>query len=152
MASRRNSPPSCQQADGGPAEAAGRTDFRTLVKHVTALQRLERFAQQDGRRHLSPQELLLLQARITGLRKNIPSDVLNSYETVKRSDPKAFRDPQLFPLMVLLAVITVWAGRKPRYSGFQDCAARITFRIRRVRWPSLRRHAPRALVQTRRRI
>ena len=85
------------------------------MKLVTALQRLERLAQQDGRRHLSPHETLLLQAQITGLRKNIPSDVLNSYETVKRSDPKAFRDPQLFPLVVLLAVITVWAGQKLRF-------------------------------------
>jgi len=117
------------------------------VQLVTALQRLERFAQHDGRRHLSPQESLLLQARITGLRKDIPTDVLNSYETVKRSDPKAFLDPQLFPLMVLLAVIAVGAGQKPHYSGLQDHARRITFRVRRVKWPSLRRYAPRVLSQ-----
>ncbi|HVM61910.1 MAG TPA: hypothetical protein VMV72_13690 [Verrucomicrobiae bacterium] len=113
-------------------------DFRTLVKLVTALQRLERFAQQDGRRHLSPHETLLLQTRIARLRQDIPSDILNSYETVKRSDPKAFLDPQLFPLVVLLAAITVWAGQRLRYSDFQDHAGRMTFRIRRVKWPGLR--------------
>ena len=63
--------------------------------------------------------MLLLRARITGLRKNIPSDVLKSYETVKRSDPKAFLDPQLFPLMVLLAVIAAWAGQKRILPNFQ---------------------------------
>jgi hypothetical protein len=115
------------------------------VKLVTALQRLERLAQQDSRRHLSPQERLLLQAQITGLRKQISSDVLNSYETVKRVNSKAFLDPQLFPLMVRLAVITVWAGQRPRYSDFQDHAGR-------VKWPSLRRYARHALVQTRRSI
>ena len=119
---------------------------------MATLQRLERFAQQNGRRHLSPKETLLLQARITGLRKNIPSDVLNSYETVKRSDPKAFLDPKLFPLMVLLAVIAVWAGQKPRCSEFQAYAGRMTFRIRRVKWPSLRRYARHALTHTKRSI
>jgi len=122
------------------------------VKLVTALQRLERLAQQDGRRHLSPREMFLLQARISGLRKGIPSDVLNSYETVKQSDPKVFLDPQLFPLMVLLAVISVWAGQTLRYPDFQDHADRMTFRVRRVKWPSLRRYARRALVQTRRSV
>ncbi len=122
------------------------------MKLVTALQRLERFAQQDGRRHLSPHERLLLQARITGLRKNIPSDVLNSYESVKRSDPKAFRDPQLFPLVVLLAVITVWAGQRLRCSDFHNHAGRMAFRIRHVKWPSFRRYARQALQQTRRSI
>lgn len=122
------------------------------MKHVTALQRLERLAQQDSRRYLSPQELLLLQAQITGLRKNIPPDVLNSYDTVKRSDPKAFLDPQLFPLMVLLAVITVWAGDRPHDSDFQDHAGRMAFRIQRVKWPSLRRYAPHAIAQKKRSI
>ena len=88
------------------------------MRLVTTLQRLERLAQQDGQGHLSSQELLLLQAQITRLRTTIPSDVLNSYETAKRSDPKAFLDPQLFPLMVLLAVIAVWAGQRPRHSDF----------------------------------
>ncbi len=122
------------------------------MKLVTTLQRLERLAQQDGRRHLSPRERLLLQARISGLRKNIPSDVLNSYETVKQSDPKAFLDLQLFPLMVLLAVIAVWAGHKPHDSDLQDCATRMTCRVRRVKWPSLRRYARHGLVQTRRSV
>jgi hypothetical protein len=103
---------------------------------VTALQRLERLAQQDGRGHLSPQELVLLQAQIARLRTTIPSDILNSYETIKRYDPKAFGDLQLFPLMVLLAVIAVWAGQRPCHSDFPG---RVTFRVRRVEWPNLRR-------------
>jgi hypothetical protein len=100
---------------------------------VTALQRLERLAQQDSRGYLSPQELLLLQAQITRLRTTIPSDVLNTYETIKRYDPKAFVDPQLFPLMVLLAAIAVWAGHRPRPSDFQDHSGRVTFRVQRVK-------------------
>lgn len=150
MDSRPNPPPSCQQSGGSPAKRAHATDFRTVVKLVTTLQRLERLAQQDGRKCLSPQELLLLQARITGLRKNIPSDVLNSYETVKRSDSKAFLDSQLFPLMVLLAVIAVWAGERPHYPDFEDYAGRMTFRIRRVRQPGLRRYVRPPLVQKKR--
>jgi hypothetical protein len=120
------------------------------VKLVTALQRLEQLAQQDSRRQLSPQELLLLQAQVTGLRKNIPSDVLNSYETVKRSDPKAFLDRQLFSLVVLLAVIAAWADQKQHHSAFQDHIPRATFRVRRVKWPSLLRHARYSLVQKKR--
>jgi hypothetical protein len=117
---------------------------------VTALQRLERLSHQDSRRYLSPQELLLLRAQISGLRNNIPSDILNAYEAVKQSDSKAFRDPQLFPLMVLLAVIAAWAGERPCHSDFQDPAGRMAFRIRRVKWPSLRRYGRRALEQARR--
>jgi hypothetical protein len=113
---------------------------------------LERLAQQDSRRHLSPQEILLLQAQIARLRTAIPSDVLNSYETIKRSDPKAFVDPQLFPLMVLLAVIAVWAGQRPRHTDFQDFPGRMTFRVRRVNWPGLRRQARHALPEKKRSI
>lgn len=114
------------------------------MRLVTALQRLERLAQQDGRGPLSPQELLLLQAQITQLRTTIPSDVLNSYETIKRCDPKTFGDLQLFPLMVLLAAIAVWAGQKPRHSDFPG---RVTFRVRRVQWPNLRRYARHSFAQ-----
>jgi hypothetical protein len=131
-------------------EAARPTDFRTLVALVTALQRLERFAQEDGQRHLSPKEVLLLQARITAVRERIPSDVLNSYETVKESHPKAFHDAQLFPLMVLLAVIAVWAGQKPRSSDLHVYASRMSFRVRRVNRPSLRRYARCALGRKKR--
>ena len=122
------------------------------MRLVTALQRLERLAQQDSRRYLSPEELLLVRGRITGLRKKIPSDVLNSYGTIKRSDPKAFFDPQLFPLMVLLAVIAVRAGQRPPQTDFQDHTARMTFRVRRVKWPSLRRYGRHSLAQEKRSI
>lgn len=96
--------------------------------------------------------MLLLQAQIAGRRKQLPSDVLNSYETIKQSDPKVFLDPQLFPLMVLLAVITVWARQRQRYADFRDHTGCMTFRIRRVKWTGPRRHARHAPVQTRRSI
>src|ERR1039457_4053318 len=75
----RNSPASCQQSGGGSTKAVRPTEFRTLVRLVTALQRLERLAQQDSRRYLSPEEILLLQEQIARLRTAIPSAVLNSY-------------------------------------------------------------------------
>lgn len=150
MASRRKSFASCQQSIAARTKAARPTEFQTVVRLVTALQRLERLAQQHGRAHLSPQELLLLQAQITRLRTTIPPDVLTSYETIKRSDPKAFVDPQLFPLMVLLAVIAVWAGQRPRHSNFQDYPGRVTFRVRRVKWLSLRHHARHSRAQEKR--
>ena len=152
VASQRISPPSCRQSIIGRRKARRPTEFRTLVGLVTALQRSERLAQQASRRVLSPQESLLLQAQITGLRKKIPSDVLDSYETVRRSDPKAFLNSQLFPLMVLLTVISVWAKQKPHYSAFQDHTAHMTFRVRRVKWPSLRRHGRHSLAQKKRSI
>ena len=123
-----------------------------LVGLVTDLQRLERLAQQDGQGYLSLQELLLLQAQITRLRMTIPSDILNSYETVKRSDPKAFLDTQLFPLVVLLTVIAVWAEQKQHHSVVQDRIAGTTFRVRRIKRPSLRRCARHALVQRKRSV
>ena len=152
MTSRRNSPASCQEPSGSSTKATRPTEFRTLVGLVTDLQRLERLAQQAGQGHLSLQELLLLQAQITRLRMTIPSDVLNSYETVKGSDPKAFLDTQVFPLMVLLAVIAAWAEQKQHHSAFQDHIAGATFRVRRVKWPGLRRHARYSLVQKKRSV
>jgi len=152
VASRRNSPPSCQQSRGGPAKAAPPTEFRPLVKLVTDLQRLERLDQQDGQGHFSLQGFLLLQAQIARLRTTIPSDVLNSYETVKRSDPKAFFDTQLFPLMVLLAVISAWAEQKQQPSAYQDRIADTTVRVRPVRWPSLRCYAQHSFIQKKRTV
>ena len=150
MALRRRSLASCQQSGAGSAKAVRPTEFQAIVRHVTALQRLERLAQQSGRGHLSPQELLVLRAQITRLRTTIPSGVLNSYETVKRSDSKAFVDSQLFPLMVLLSVIAVWAGQRPGHSDSQDYPGRVTFRVRRIKWPSHRRSARYSLAQQKR--
>ena len=139
VASQQNSPLTCRQSRAGATKAVHPTEFRTLLGLVTNLQRVERLAQQDSQKYLSPQEIVLLQSRIARLRKSIPSDVLNSYETVKCSDPEAFLDTRLFPLMVLLAVIAIWAEQKQHRASFQDHRAGLTFRVRRVKWPGLRR-------------
>lgn len=132
-----------------PTQSIG---FRTLVKLLTALQRLERLAQQNGQGYLSHQELLLLQAQIARLRTDIPSDVLDCYETVKRSDPELFADPQLFPLAVLLTTIAGWAEQRPRQSASRNYPVRMRFRVSRIARPRLRRDAKCSLLQRRRNI
>ena len=151
MAWRRRPLASCQQSVAGRTKAVRPTEFQTVVGFVTTLHRLERLAQRRGRGHLSPRELLLLRSRIAWLRTTIPSVVLNSYETVKRSDPKAFVDSQLFPLMVLLSVVAVWAGQRSGHSDLQDYPGRVTFRVRRIKWPNHRRSARHSLAQQKRR-
>ena len=122
------------------------TRFRTLVNLLTVLQRLER---PDSQWILSPHEILLLQRQIAHLRKRIPSDVLDCYETVKRSDPQLFADPQLFPLAVMLGTIAAWVEQRPRQSAFQTDSLRMRFRVSRIARPRLRHTGKCTLVKRR---
>jgi len=121
--------------------------LRALVKHLAALQRLERLAQQNGQGILSPQELLFLKRRIAHLHMRIPSDVLDCYKTMKRSDPELFANPQLFPLAVLLTAITGWVEQKPRHSASRRHYVRVKFHVSRIARPRLRRDANRSPVR-----